>query len=179
MFVGFDLNLKIENKFRYTIEIINHVLLLDDELFDFFFKINDNYGFYPIRLTITRLNDMKNTIKYNKKLLKKELKNLKKIEFLFDAKYDDGLYKNNIKIPNVAYHLSPSKNRENILKNGLYPKSNSRKVNHKDRVYIFLNYNDYNDLLKALKLNDNMNNNKQKCDLYVVYLQGFLSVREV
>ena len=29
MFVGFDLNLKIENKFRYTIEIINHKLLLN------------------------------------------------------------------------------------------------------------------------------------------------------
>jgi hypothetical protein len=54
------------------------------------------------------------------------------INFSFEAKYDIIIER----IPEVLYHLTPTRNVPKILKNGLVPKSRSKKAYHPDRIYL-------------------------------------------
>ena len=169
LFAGFEFDLTIENKFRYIIIILNPEYL--DENYNYFISLNNNYGFYPIQFKIIRNSGMSKIFSFDDDILKDELKrDVKEVEFLFDAKYDDSSYKNNVDVPDKVYHLSPSKNRKSMLNSGFYPKSNSRKVNHKDRLYIFSNIDDYENILKSLKINDKFNNNNYSYDLYEIQM---------
>lgn len=47
----------------------------------------------------------------------------------FESKYEDGLYKNNLEVPDVAHHLSPIIKNNKIIRDGLCPKSFNRKLN--------------------------------------------------
>ena len=142
IFIGFDINIDIKNKFQYLIKIFNSNLFLDNEAYGLFFSFNYNMGYYPTQFIVYR-DERKNTFNFNKEKFLKEIKLSTKINIYFDAKYEDSVYKNDLKIPNLSYHLSPSKNREKIKKNGLYPKSGSRKSYHVDRIYLFYDMNDY------------------------------------
>ena len=170
-FIGLNINLNIISKFRYEILIFNPIFLKEEIVLDSFLSSNNNLGYYPIRIYSYR-NENNNFFNYSNDTLLKEINNklTTKIKILFDAKYEDGIYSNSVEIPNVAYHLTPLKNDNSIKDNGLYPKSNSRKINHKDRVYLFINYEDYGTLLKTLKSNDHYNKNKQLYNLYEVLL---------
>jgi len=46
------------------------------------------------------------------------------------------------------------KNRQKILKIGLYPKSGNRKTYHSDRIYLFYNKDECGKILKELKFSD-------------------------
>ena len=75
-----------------------------------------------------------------------------------NAKYEDGLYTNNIICPDKLYYLSYQKHKDSILKKGLYPKSKKRTSDHPERIYLFDDYNESENLLKALKFSDLKNN---------------------
>jgi RNA:NAD 2'-phosphotransferase (TPT1/KptA family) len=44
------------------------------------------------------------------------------------------------KLPTILYHATLKKNKNNIIKYGLIPKSNSKLSNHPDRIYLTDNY---------------------------------------
>jgi len=190
-FIGFEFTLNIINKFRYELIIHNPSVFKNDDMKILFFKYNENMGYYPIKFDVVRDDGKtKKNIKLfsqkniedntNKKQKYKTIeinnfeielnKNISEITFLFDAKYEDSLYSNNVDIPEIVYHLSPSKNRKSILKNGIYPKSNSRKVSHSERIYVFEHLSNKETILKALKINDILNQNKTTYDLYEIKL---------
>lgn len=152
--IGFDIEIEVLNKFQYIIDIKNVDLLKNDELFNLFFNINFNYGYYPCYYWVSNLKNMNNSYIFDIDELKKHLSNYSKLKIKFEAKYEDGLYKNTLEIPNLLYHLSPIKNKKSIEYNGLYPKSGSRKTYHPDRIYLFYDIENRDDILRKLKAND-------------------------
>ena len=122
--------------------------------YDFIISINNNLGYYPSYVWVK--NDLGwNSFKFDMEYLSSKYKSIK---IRFEAKYEDGLYKNDLEVPNKSYHLTDQRNKEKILEKGLCPKSNNRVSFHKDRIYMFYNENDYKQLLNNLKANDNKNN---------------------
>jgi len=127
------------------------------------FNVNKNFldiiihkcyvlGYFPSFYWITK-NNMENGFKT---LIELDL--YEKIEIIFDAKYEDGLYTNNIICPDILYHLSYQKHEDSILKKGLYPKSKKRISDHPERIYLFDDCDETENLLKSLKLSDLKNN---------------------
>lgn len=55
------------------------------------------------------------------------------VQIQFEAKYTDML----VDLADVLYHVSPLKNLQKILKNGLVPYSKASRFNYDDRVYLF------------------------------------------
>lgn len=150
--IGINYNINILNKFIYELEILN-VSELTNNILNHIIEINQNLlGYYPSYIWVKN-NGMINSFKFDIKYL-----NIKYdyIRIRFESKYEDGVFKNDIEIPEIAYHLSPVKNREKILKNGLCPKSFNRKTLHPERVYLFYDLNDLSNLLTSLKLNDKL-----------------------
>ena len=92
------------------------------------------------------------------------------IMITFESKYESGAYRNNLKVPNIAYHLSIQLFKNNILENGLYPKSLNRKSKHPERIYMFYNKNKYLELLQSLKISDIFNNKDNKYMLLEIKL---------
>lgn len=56
----------------------------------------------------------------------------------FRPKFDQEVNLNGI--PNICYHITPSRLVEKILREGLKPKNNGRTSNHTERVFLFYNY---------------------------------------
>lgn len=54
----------------------------------------------------------------------------------------------------ILYHLTPQINKNKIFKIGLVPKSKNRKTSHPDRIYLFNDVNDYDNIVTNLKCND-------------------------
>jgi hypothetical protein len=132
----FEFLLSIETKDMNLINVINH----------------DCYtlGYFPAYYYITLNNDMRNGFKEISSLSN----NTKSVDIRYESKYDDGIYKNDIICPNKLYHLSYQENKDSIFKKGIYPKSKKRLSIHPDRIYLFDNINNYNELLTKLKFTD-------------------------
>jgi hypothetical protein len=178
-FMGFDAYINITNKYLYKIEIFNPEYFTDINICELFFNINGNFGYFPNICILYRKNKKKQ-LKFQKNLKDKyenidlqnflsNIKNIDKLEITFEAKFDTGLYKNDVEIPSIVYHLSPTKNRISVLDNGLEPKSNNRKIYHKGRIYLFKNFSDYIKLLNILKSNDRYNLLDEKDIFYDLY----------
>lgn len=178
-FLGFDAYINIDNKYTYEFEILNPSWFNTTNTCELFFNFNSNFGYYPNNYTLYR-DDKKRTIKFKNKLNSKyeeldledfinNLKNVDKVVINFEAKFSTGLYKNDVDIPDVIYHLSPIKYRHKILENGLEPKSNNRKNYHKDRIYFFKNLDDYKKLLLSLKSVDRYNLIEEYDIIYDLY----------
>lgn len=145
--LSFDLTLKTNKK--DIIEIINHLCFM--------------LGYYPSAYYIQLNNNMENNYKNIDDIIFNKF--IKNIKIIYEAAYDDGLYKNDIICPEKLYHLTPSKNWDSILKKGIYPKSKKRLSDHPERIYLFDNLDDYYILLKNLKISDSINGNNFKYDL--------------
>lgn len=115
-------------------------------------------GYFPSYYWITLNNNMTNGFKTIDKLPE----NTKYVKIRFEAKYTDGLYTNDIICPEKLYHLTYQENKNNILKKGLYPKSKNRISIHPERIYLFYNMENYNQLLNILKYSDQRNNINKK-----------------
>jgi hypothetical protein len=148
--IGIKYNLNILSKYIFELEIMNSSSLENKKL-EFILSIIKNIlGYYPSYIWIE--NDFGlNFFKFKTFYLNNRYKYIK---IRFESKYEDGLYYNTLDVPKICYHLSPTKNRNKILKLGLYPKSGQRKTYHPDRIYLFYNHNDFNCLLDMLKLTD-------------------------
>lgn len=162
--VGVKFNINIKSKFIYDLEILN-LNELSNELLKYVIDINQNLlGYYPSYIWVSNKFG-KNGFIFNDKYLSNEFLNMK---IRFESKYEDGLYKNDLDIPEYAYHLSPENKKEKILKNGLCPKSYNRKTKYPDRLYLFYDLNDYENLLKGLVFNDNIKGKITAYNLYKV-----------
>lgn len=162
--IGVEYTLNILNKYIYDLELLNPNKF-DDSGLNYILNLNKNLlGYYPSYIWVT--NEIgTNGFKYKEKYLNNKYK---KIKIRFEAKYEDGLYKNDLKIPEYAYHLSPITKKDKILNNGLFLKSFNRKITHPDRIYFFYDIYDYVKLLQMLKLNDANNNIQLNYILYKV-----------
>jgi len=162
--IGIKYDINIINKFKFDITLFD-TNNFDNEYFEYIVKyIQNKLGYYPAFIFVEN-NIGKNGFKFNNKHLSNKYKSIK---IIFEAKYDDGFYKNDITVPEYAYHLSPVDNEYKINKNGLCVKSYNRKGEHPERIYLFYDLNDTNDLLNSLKMNDNINNISRKYNLYKV-----------
>jgi hypothetical protein len=167
--MGIKYSLKIHSKFKYDLELFN-VNNIKNEYLDNVININVNlFGYYPTYIWIVNKNGLKNDFKYDEKYLNNKYTYIK---IRFEAKYDDGLYKNSLEVPEIAYHMTPQKNKERILKTGLYPKRFSRKSNHPERIYMFYHLNNYESLLKMLKTTDMLNGEQYEYMLLEVKLNN-------
>jgi hypothetical protein len=164
--VGIKNEIEIKSKFVYVLNILNSNEL-DDNLLRFIIDINQNLlGYYPSYIWVKN-NFGINGFVFDEKYLSNKYSNIK---IRFEAKYEDGLYKNDLEIPEFAYHLSPDNKKNKILKDGLCPKSYNRKTKHPDRLFLFYNLDDYETLLKSLKWNDKINDLNRNYTLYKVKL---------
>ena len=143
-------NLKIKDKFEFTIEFFN-IDKIKQHILDGILPIINNLGYFPSYIWVTNKKNMLNSFKFDEKYISNKYKNIK---IRFESKYDDGAYSNDLKVPTIAYHLTKQRFKEKIIKNGLYPKSLNRKTIHLDRIYMFKYLQQYNDLLKVLKISD-------------------------
>jgi hypothetical protein len=75
------------------------------------------------------------------------------ILFSFEAKYDIVVDK----YPRVLYHVCPANSINKILKNGLSPKSRSKKAFHPERVYLFFHIQDAYEFAYKLSVFENIN----------------------
>ena len=155
-------NLKIINKLNFFLEIFNNINESNIEMINNYIY---NLGYFPSTYIVILNNGMTNRFKYLKDIV---FKNISSIEINYEAKYSDGLYKNDIICPNKLYHLTYSDNWDSIIKKGIYPKSKKRLSVHPDRIYLFDNISDYKSLLNNLKLSDSINSIKKNYDLLEV-----------
>jgi hypothetical protein len=148
-------NLSIVDKLKFYVELITN----DYSIIESINHQSYTLGYFPSEYKLTLNNGMNNKFK---DINNRDLTNVHKIEVAYEAKYEDGLYTNNIICPNKLYHLTSEKNSESIKKVGLYPKSKKRISVHPDRIYLFDDINNYNILLRNLKNSDIMNGIKTK-----------------
>jgi len=139
-------DIKIINKFQFILLLKNTHIAYNNALLEMLKYVN-NLGYYPSKIKVN--NEISNI--FDMKYLSNKYK---EIEIIFEAKYEDGLYKNNLEIPKKAYHLTKQIYKDKIENNGLYPKRKNRKGNHLERIYLFYDIKNYKSLLETLKFND-------------------------
>jgi len=159
-------NLKIIDKLNFFLKIFNNINVKNIEMINHYIY---NLGYFPSSYTVILTNGMINRFKYLKDI---KFQNIQSIEINYEAKYSDGLYKNDIICPDKLYHLTYSDNWNSITKKGIYPKSKKRLSVHPDRIYLFENISDYKTLLNNLKLSDNINSINKKYDLLEIDSSG-------
>jgi hypothetical protein len=165
--IGIDYEIEITSKYIYNL-IIKNSNKLDNDILIYVLNINKNlFGYYPSYIWVINTNNQQNSFIFDEKYLNNKYKEIK---IRFEAKYDDGLYSNDIETPKISYHLSPEIYKNNILDNGLYPKSKNRKTNYDERIYLFYNLSDYKEILEGLKINDKFNNIKRNYCLFKINL---------
>lgn len=143
--------LNSKSKLTFDITILNN----QKEIIEWLISISNNMGYFPSQFKIELSNGMANIIKdYNKINFNLPIKSIK---IIFEGKYEDGLYTNDIICPDILYHLTPSQNINSINNKGLYPKSKNRLSVHPDRIHLFPDKHNYIDLLNNLKISDKFN----------------------
>lgn len=153
---GIKNSIEIINKFSYFITIYEPKCLLDSNIQSSLFSSNNLLGYFPSFMFLYK-GDLPKDFKFNLKTLLEKISsddNITKVRIKFEGLYEDGLYRNNVDVPDVCYHLSPIEYEKKILKIGLYLKSKNRMTNHPDRIFLFPNYDDFNIILPNLKSND-------------------------
>jgi len=162
--IGIKFEIKIYNKLKFDLSLYKTNIIDNDYLEYIVNYIEKQLGYYPSYITVEN-NIGKNGFKFDKKYLSNKYKSIK---INFEAKYDDGFYKNIIKVPKIAYHLSPVDNEDKINKNGLCVKAYNRKGEHPERIYLFADINEYDDLLNSLKIDDKLKGINKNYNLYEV-----------
>jgi len=126
----------IGNKETFKIELskckFNDIQLVD--------SFCGNLGYFLSKFKIYKYQK-ENIIKYNPKTFEQDIKNNDGIVLFYESKFD-----NEIIINFTVYHATNIKNIDGILKNGIYPKAESRIDYHYERIYLF------NDLIDCIKL---------------------------
>jgi len=157
------------NKFVFELEFVSKVT---KRQIDYTLNTIQNlFGYIPSFYHITLVNNMNRSNKYEEKSFNSDIeKDYKYLKLVFEAKYEDSLTKNTNIVPDICYHLTPDNKTEKILKYGLESKANYRKSNHDQRIYLFVNICEYEDLLEKLKINDLMNNDEKTYSLLEIDL---------
>jgi hypothetical protein len=166
--LNLNYNINIISKFIFELELFNVDKLSNDTIKWIIELCQNKMGYFTSYIWIEN-NFGLNSFKFDEKYLSNKYKYLK---IRFEAKYEDGLYKNNLDVPEFAYHLSIQSKKDKILNNGLYPKSYNRKTKHPDRIYLFYSLDNLDEILKSLKQNDIMNNKQHDYVLFKVKLNS-------
>jgi len=104
-------------------------------------------GYYLTKFKVYK-NNNSNIIKYNHDTFDKDINNNDGLILYYESKFD-----NIIKIDEeLLYHATNIKNLEGILKNGLYPKSESKIEYHYERIYLSENLNDCIKIIPKLRI---------------------------
>jgi hypothetical protein len=133
---------KFENNFKYNYKLNirkdeNGIELdvgnFDKKGFVEFENLINNAGYFISLIFTVDINGKEKDSKYNREYFLNILENKKKfktIELTVEKKFDS-------KYPTIRflYHVTPSINLPKIMKNGLSPKTKSKKSYHPERVY--------------------------------------------
>lgn len=136
------------------------ILKLDESELQRLFNSLKQMGYFISEIiTINKedSDDEYRSFKYSEETLKNILS--KKEELRLLSIQVNGYYINkNEEVPEFLYHITSKSLLDKIKKNGLVPKSKSKKVYHPDRVYFAINYNSALALKKDFKkyYNDDM-----------------------
>ena len=135
---------------------------LEEEKLKHIIRLGNNLGYYPIGFNAKK-NNMKNffpwvDIEY---FYSKVKKNIQEFIIFFDAIFDDQI----IGIKKL-YHTTNLVHLDKIMKIGLCPKNDNRKVHHPERIYFCYNLKDIEKMAKQLKANDLFNNLKES--VYII-----------
>lgn len=162
--IGIKYDIDIESKLKFSLTLFE-TNKFDDRMTQYIVNyVQNQLGYNPSFIYVEN-NIGVNGFKFDKKYLSNKYKSIK---IVFEAKYDDGLYKNDIVVPKIMYHLSPVDNESKIKNNGLCVKNGNRRTLHPHRTYLFYNLEDYQDLLNSLKYNDSVNNINRNYNLYEI-----------
>lgn len=162
--IGIKYDINIDSKLKFTLTLFDTNKFEFDDFEYIIEYIQNQLGYFPSFIWLEN-NIGKNGFKFNKKYLSNKYKS---IEIKFEAKYDDGFYKNDIIVPKIGYHLSPVDNEEKINRIGLCVKAYNRKGEHPERIYLFSDIDECNNLLKSLKYNDKLSGINRNYNLYKV-----------
>lgn len=120
-----------DNMIKLILYNFNELYVIDS-MFDYINSlIIDRNGWFPSKMKIIHFDGMENTIKYNQEYLIEHQKTIKEVIITYEAKFNVII----TTIPKKLYHLSIQEFKEDILKNGLIPKSRNKKSIHLDRIY--------------------------------------------
>ena len=123
------------NTFSLCLDVINTMMI-------------NTFGWFPSKMLMINTVGQPNNKKYDDDFLKDNYRIIKKVDIMYEAKYD--LESN---IPNKLYHLSIQEFENKIFKNGLIPKSGNKLSKHLDRIYVCNNIKDCKTLINDMKLN--------------------------
>lgn len=147
--INFDIII-YDNTFILKMLNFNNCVDLSDKLEIILSTCFDLYGWFPSEMTMENIYGMKNTKKFNKSELLWIKDNILTVDITFESKYD--LVENDI--PEKLYHLTIKQFDNNILKNGIIPKSKSKLTLHDydGRIYLCKSINECEALIPRMKL---------------------------
>jgi len=120
-----------KNKFKLIFKFISNYDIAKNELWAIL-RLTNNLGWLPSYIS-SKLNKKFKEYPFTVENFKDFILNsFCEIYFSFEAKYDIPVEK----YPKILYHVCESKHVNKILKNGLIPKSRSKKSFHPDRIYL-------------------------------------------
>jgi len=168
-------DLNISNEFELYFEGDKMIIELDNHYnYDQIVKILT--GIYLTGYSIARyyistqtmknnlISDEDEFLKYwkkpNYKKFKKYDKDVLNIKLLCEPKWDDS-----IKPPKIIYHITDSSKTNEILKNGLLPKSGKKRGFHPHRVYFYIDFNNIKNMSNSLKFTNNPNKVNNQHDI--------------
>ena len=112
---------------------------LDEKELSHLLKLINNLGWFVSAVLVFGSSISWKKFDYND-FVKNDM-NRQWMEFQLEAKFDLEL---NIHDYDAVYHISPSINKDKILRIGLVPKSKEKKMSHPERIYFADNENDIN-----------------------------------
>lgn len=152
----FKSNVKIDKNKPNSFYLIILPGFTDDDLSQLE-TVLQTYGWFISHMDIQL--PMDNIVyKYIRSSVSKVLKSnrYKQVQLAIEAKYD--IQVSDSRIPDELYHVTPTKLWDKIQRNGLVPKSQSKRSNHPDRVYLAKSEKDVRALAGMMNLTTIENN---------------------
>jgi len=145
----FDFKLqKINNTFEITLNNFNFIYNVEEYLDYLDSLVIDRHGWFPTTMKIKYLSLESKMFPYDEDFLINNVQYIKDAVILYEAKFD----LKSETVPEFVYHLSFQEYHNNIMKNGLIPKSKSKLSKHLDRIYLCYDPQDCLNLISRMKL---------------------------
>lgn len=121
---------KKNNKIELIIYDFDKLYIID-ETFDYINSLFiDRNGWFPSTIKLTNNTGKENELKYDENYLIENYNTLNKVIIIYEPKFDIVV---NMPKKIISFEYSGT---NNILKNGLFPKSKNKKSIHLDRIYL-------------------------------------------
>ncbi len=150
------------NDYKFNLRINNFQVSQDGAHQKVLLLLINNFGYYASEFRIYLKNGMEKDFKFDIDLFIDETNKMGKlidhVTITFESKYEDGLYKNALPIPDFLYHVTNEKYLDKILKIGLVPKAQNRLSKHPGRIHFTYSIDDAKDLINKFNFSDSNNN---------------------